>query len=102
MASKKGTGSTKNGRDSNPKFLGAKLYDGQLAKAGNIIYRQRGTTIWAGKNVIQGRDHTLQARIDGYVKYSPFGRGRKQVSIIANPPAKKVAPAKKSVVAGKK
>lgn len=82
MASKKGTGSTKNGRDSNPKFLGAKLSDGQHAKAGNILYRQRGNHIWAGKNVIQGRDHTLLAKIDGVVKYSSFANNRKRVEIV--------------------
>jgi large subunit ribosomal protein L27 len=58
------------------------LYDGQTAVAGNIIYRQRGNRIWAGKNVIQGKDFTLSAKIDGIVKYSKFGAGRKRVAIL--------------------
>lgn len=83
MASKKGTGSTKNGRDSNPKFLGCKLADGQFAKAGMIIYRQRGNKIWAGNNIIQGKDHTLSAKIDGIVKFSPYKGDKTKVEIIA-------------------
>ncbi|MDR3249500.1 MAG: 50S ribosomal protein L27 [Mycoplasmataceae bacterium] len=81
MASKKGTGSTKNGRDSNPKFLGCKMADGQFAKAGMIIFRQRGNKIWPGKNVGQGKDHTLFALIDGTVKFSTFESNKTRVEI---------------------
>jgi large subunit ribosomal protein L27 len=81
MASKKGVGSTKNGRDSNPKYLGAKLADGQLAKPGMIIYRQRGNRIYPGKNVGQGKDHTLFAKVEGIVKYSSFGDNKKIVHV---------------------
>ncbi|MDR0985741.1 MAG: 50S ribosomal protein L27 [Mycoplasmataceae bacterium] len=82
MASKKGVGSTKNGRDSNPKYLGAKLGDGQFAKAGMIIYRQRGNQIYPGTNVGQGKDHTLFAKISGIVKYQKFGANKTKVSIV--------------------
>jgi large subunit ribosomal protein L27 len=81
MASKKGVGSTKNGRDSNPKFLGAKLADGQSAKAGMIIYRQRGNKIYPGHNVGQGKDHTLFAKVAGKVKYIRFGDNKTKVEI---------------------
>ncbi|MDR1991715.1 MAG: 50S ribosomal protein L27 [Mycoplasmataceae bacterium] len=81
MASKKGVGSTKNGRDSNPKYLGAKLADGQFAKPGMIIYRQRGNKIYPGKNVGQGKDHTLFARAQGIVKYLRFGDNKIKVEI---------------------
>jgi large subunit ribosomal protein L27 len=84
MASKKGVGSTKNGRDSNPKYLGAKLADGQFAKAGMIIYRQRGNRIYPGKNVGQGKDHTLFAKVAGIVKYARFQGDRTKVEIITN------------------
>ncbi|WEK82952.1 MAG: 50S ribosomal protein L27 [Mycoplasma sp.] len=83
FASKKGVGSTKNGRDSNPKYLGAKLGDGQEAKAGQIIYRQRGTRIYPGKHVGIGRDHTLFAKVDGVVKYSPYRTDKTKVEIVA-------------------
>ena len=83
FASKKGVGSTKNGRDSQPKFLGAKIGDGQFAKAGQIIYRQRGNRIYPGINVGQGRDHTLFAKINGQVKYSTFKDNKKKVEVIA-------------------
>ncbi len=82
FASKKGVGSTKNGRDSQPKFLGAKLADGQFAKSGQIIYRQRGNRIYPGKNVGQGKDHTLFAKAAGIVKYSVFGANKKKVDIL--------------------
>jgi large subunit ribosomal protein L27 len=75
MAHKKGQGSTRNGRDSNPKFLGVKRSDGQFVLAGNILVRQRGTKIKAGDNVGVGRDHTLFSLIDGVVK---FHRGHKE------------------------
>ncbi len=73
MAHKKGVGSSDNGRDSNPKMLGVKLYGGQTAVAGNIIVRQRGTKFHAGNNVGIGRDHTLFALADGTVQ---FKKGR--------------------------
>ena len=81
MAHKKGQGSSRNGRDSNPKYLGVKRYAGERVLAGNILVRQRGTRIHAGRNVGLGRDHTLFALIDGIVKYERKGRDRKQVSI---------------------
>ena len=83
FAHKKGGGSTANGRDSAGRRLGAKLADGQAAKAGAIIYRQRGTRIYAGANVGMGNDHTLFAKIDGIVKYERLGKDKKQVSVIA-------------------
>ncbi len=81
MASKKGVGSTRNGRDSAGRRLGAKLSDGQFCKAGSIIYRQRGTKIHPGENVGIGKDDTLFAMIDGFVKYEKVGRDRKQASV---------------------
>jgi len=83
FASKKGVGSTKNGRDSQSKRLGAKKSDGQFATAGSIIYRQRGTQIYPGTNVGIGVDHTLFAKIDGIVKFERKGRDKKQVSVYA-------------------
>ncbi len=83
MAHKKGVGSSKNGRDSNPKMLGVKRFDGQMVTAGSIIVRQRGTRIFPGKNVGLGRDHTLFALSDGKVKFSQKGRTKKFVSILA-------------------
>ena len=77
----KAQGSTQNGRDSAGRRLGAKLADGQAAKAGNIIYRQRGTKIYPGKNVGIGKDHTLFALIDGVVKYERMGKDKKKVSV---------------------
>ena len=81
FASKKGAGSTKNGRDSESKRLGAKLGDGQRCSAGSIIYRQRGTKIHPGNNVGRGGDDTLFALIDGVVKYERKDKKRKQVSV---------------------
>ncbi len=81
MAHKKGVGSSRNGRDSNPKMLGVKRYDGQLVTAGSIIVRQRGTKIRPGDHVGVGRDHTLFALIDGYVKFGHDSRERRKVSI---------------------
>ncbi|MDR0832304.1 MAG: 50S ribosomal protein L27 [Bacillales bacterium] len=81
FASKKGVGSTKNGRDSHSKRLGAKLADGQHASAGAIIYRQRGTKIHPGNNVGRGGDDTLFALIEGTVKYEIIGKHRKQASV---------------------
>ena len=77
----KAQGSTQNGRDSEGRRLGAKLADGQTAKAGSIIYRQRGTKIYPGKNVGMGKDHTLYALIDGTVKYERLGRDKTKVSV---------------------
>ena len=74
FAHKKGVGSTKNGRDSEAKRLGAKRADGQFVKAGNILYRQRGTHIHPGANVGRGSDDTLYAKADGIVRYSRLGR----------------------------
>ena len=73
MATKKAGGSTKNGRDSNPKMLGVKAYGGQIISAGSIIVRQRGTQFHAGVNVGMGKDHTLFAKCDGYVQYAVKG-----------------------------
>ena len=82
FAHKKGVGSTRNGRDSESKRLGAKRADGQFAKAGNILYRQRGTRIHPGENVGRGKDDTQYALVDGKVHFHRLGRDKKQVSII--------------------
>lgn len=82
FASKKGVGSTKNGRDSESKRLGAKKADGQFAAAGSIIFRQRGTKIHPGHNVGRGGDDTLFALVSGTVKYEKFGHGRTRVRIV--------------------
>jgi len=74
MAHKKAGGSTRNGRDSNPKYLGVKRYGGEVVEAGNIIVRQRGTKFHAGPNVGLGRDHTLYALADGKVKFESRGK----------------------------
>lgn len=81
MAHKKGMGSTKNGRDSESKRLGAKRGDGQFVLAGNILVRQRGTKIHPGTNVGKGGDDTLFALVDGQVKYERKDKDRKQVSV---------------------
>lgn len=81
FASKKGVGSSRNGRDSQSKRLGMKLSDGQYATAGSIIYRQRGTKIHPGINVGRGGDDTLFATVSGKVKYERLGRDRTQVSV---------------------
>lgn len=81
FASKKGVGSSRNGRDSHSKRLGSKLSDGQFATAGSIIYRQRGTKIHPGNNVRRGNDDTLFTTVDGIVKYERKGRDRTQVSV---------------------
>ena len=83
MAHKKGVSSTKNGRDSESKRLGAKRADGQFVKAGNILVRQRGTHIHPGENVDRGSDDTLFALVDGTVKFERRGRDKKQVSVYA-------------------
>ncbi|MBE6140938.1 MAG: 50S ribosomal protein L27 [Firmicutes bacterium] len=84
FAHKKGQSSTDNGRDSAGRRLGAKLADGQKAQAGAIIYRQRGTKIYPGKNVGMGKDHTLFSLINGVVKYERSGKNRKKVSVYEN------------------
>ena len=81
FASKKAAGSTKNGRDSIGRRLGAKKSDGEFATAGSIIYRQRGTKIFPGENVGLGSDDTLFAKVNGYVKYERKGKLKKQVSV---------------------
>ncbi len=81
FAHKKGTGSSHNGRDSNPKMLGVKRADGQYVLAGNILVRQRGTKFKPGNNVGLGKDDTLFALIDGTVKFERVGKDGKQVSI---------------------
>ena len=81
FASKKGVGSTKNGRDSEAKRLGAKAADGQYVTAGSILYRQRGTKILPGTNVGRGGDDTLFSTISGIVKFERKGRDKKQVSV---------------------
>ena len=82
MAHHKVMGSTKNGRDSESKRLGAKRADGQFVKAGNILYKQNGTRIHPGQNVGLGNDFTLFAKVDGVVKFGRLGRDRKQVSVL--------------------
>ncbi len=81
FASKKGAGSTRNGRDSRAKRLGVKNGDGEAVLAGSIIVRQRGTKIHPGHNVGVGKDHTLYAKADGIVKFERKGRNKKQVSV---------------------
>jgi large subunit ribosomal protein L27 len=81
MAHKKGVGSSRNGRDSGPKFLGVKRYGGETVTAGNIIVRQRGTRIHAGRNVLRGKDDTLFATADGVVCFEWASKGRRQVSV---------------------
>ena len=77
----KAQGSTQNGRDSVGRRLGAKASDGEVVSAGSIIYRQRGTKIYPGVNVGMGKDHTLFAKITGYVRYERKGRDKKKVSV---------------------
>ena len=81
MAHKKSSGSARNGRDSNPKYLGVKKYGGEQVRAGNIIVRQRGTRIKPGLNVGVGRDHTLFATADGFVTFEHNRGGGKRVSV---------------------
>ncbi|WP_418790731.1 50S ribosomal protein L27 [Phosphitispora sp. TUW77] len=81
FAHKKGVGSSRNGRDSNPQYLGVKRGEGTVVTAGNIIVRQRGTKIHPGNNVGIGRDDTLFALIDGVVKFERKGKDKKQVSV---------------------
>jgi len=81
MAHKKGAGSSRNGRESESKRLGVKLYGGQNAKAGNIIVRQRGTTHYPGENVGMGKDHTLFALTDGVIEFQKKKNNRSYVSV---------------------
>lgn len=83
MAHKKGVGSSRNGRDSKPKYLGVKRYGGEKVQPGSIIVRQRGTKIKPGNNVGLGRDYTIYAKIDGVVKFEPYSRTQKKVSVYA-------------------
>ena len=81
MAHKKGVGSSRNGRDSNPQMLGVKRFAGQWVSAGSILVRQRGTRFWPGVNVGLGRDFTLFAKVDGHVRFGERA-GRRLVSIL--------------------
>jgi large subunit ribosomal protein L27 len=82
MAHKKGQGSSRNGRDSNPQFREVKVYDGETINAGGIIIRQVGTRVHPGKNVGMGRDFTIFATVNGKVKFERLGRDRKKVSVV--------------------
>lgn len=84
MAHKKGAGRSKNGRDSQSKRLGVKRYAGDTVNAGTILVRQRGTRIHPGNNVGVGRDYTLFALIDGVVKFEPYSKNRRKVSVYSN------------------
>jgi len=86
MAHKKGVGSSSNGRDSNPQYLGVKRFDQQFVKAGNILVRQRGTRIHPGRNVAKGRDDTLFALIDGYVRFEHHSKISRRVSVYPEKP----------------
>ncbi|MBO4558065.1 MAG: 50S ribosomal protein L27 [Bacteroidales bacterium] len=87
MAHKKGVGSSKNGRESESKRLGVKLFGGQVAKAGNILVRQRGTVHNPGENVGMGRDHTLYALVDGTVAFKKTKNNKSYVSVVPAAPA---------------
>ena len=87
MAHKKGVGSSKNGRESESKRLGVKLFGGQVAKAGNILVRQRGTVHNPGENVGMGRDHTLYALVDGTVTFRKTRENKSFVSVVPAPKA---------------
>ncbi len=83
MAHKKGVGSSRNGRDSNPQYLGVKRFDGEKVNAGTILVRQRGTKFHPGMNVGKGNDDTLFAKINGIVKFERYDKTRKQISVYA-------------------
>jgi len=85
LAHKKGGGSSRNGRDSNPQMLGVKIYGGQVVGAGAILVRQRGTKIAPGTGVGLGRDHTLFALVPGHVRYERVGKDGKRVNVEAEP-----------------
>jgi large subunit ribosomal protein L27 len=82
MAHKKGVGSSKNGRDSHGQRLGVKRFSGEFVTAGSIIVRQRGTHIHPGRNVGRGKDDTLFATVTGTVRFEPFGKNRRRVSVV--------------------
>lgn len=86
MAHKKGVGSSKNGRDSNPQYRGVKTYGGERVQPGAIIIRQRGTQVHPGQNVGMGRDYTIFSLIDGFVQFERVGRSRKRVSVYESLP----------------
>jgi large subunit ribosomal protein L27 len=88
MAHKKGQGSSRNGRDSQPKMLGVKRFSGQFVTGGSILVRQRGTKFYAGDNVGMGRDHTLFAKIDGFVLFVDKGRDGRFIHITNSPEQK--------------
>jgi large subunit ribosomal protein L27 len=94
MAHKKGQGSSRNGRDSNPKYLGVKVYAGEAIEAGTIIVRQRGTRIHPGRNVGVGRDHTLFALVAGVVSFSRMTKDRRRCAV--TPAAESAGPSKAS------
>nr|YP_010835237.1 ribosomal protein L27 [Cryptomonas gyropyrenoidosa]WFQ82912.1 ribosomal protein L27 [Cryptomonas gyropyrenoidosa] len=81
MAHKKGSGSTRNGRDSNSKRLGVKEYGGHIVSAGSILVRQRGTKFKIGSNVGLGKDHTIYSLLDGTVSFESYGKKRKKISV---------------------
>lgn len=83
MAHKKGVGASRNGRDSNPNYLGVKRFSGQFVTTGTMLVRQRGTRVHPGINVGRGKDDTLYALIDGFVKFERMGKKRKKVSVYA-------------------
>ncbi|MCX6384251.1 MAG: 50S ribosomal protein L27 [Actinobacteria bacterium] len=83
MSSKKGVGSSRNGRDSNPKYLGVKMFGGQIIKAGNIIVRQRGTKFRPGNNVGMGKDFTLFAKADGVLEFIKNTKKGKVINVIS-------------------
>lgn len=87
MAHKKGVGSTRNGRDSNPQMLGVKQFAGQQVKAGNILIRQRGTRFDPGVNVGMGRDHTLFSKIDGFVAFEGHSKETRRISVYPELPS---------------
>lgn len=82
MAHKKGVGSSRNGRDSKPKMRGVKRFGGELVVPGNVIVRQCGTKVKPGENIGVGRDWTLYALVEGHVKFQPYSRTQKMVSVI--------------------
>ena len=92
MAHKKGQGSSRNGRDSNPQYRGVKVFDGQVIRPGGIIVRQVGNVVHPGKNVGQGKDFTLFALVEGVVKFERYGRDRKKVSVYSRPAVASAAP----------
>jgi large subunit ribosomal protein L27 len=87
MAHKKGQGATRNGRDSNAQFRGVKVFGGERVTAGSILVRQVGSTFHAGQNVGTGKDYTLWARIDGFVRYERAGKRKQRISVYTELPA---------------